>query len=71
MEGSWTACPFVAQMGVTMSPGQPPRRHPLLDAAGLTRISRQSSAATRDKAASTWLRLLTVITVPFKYASAR
>jgi hypothetical protein len=38
---------------------------------GLTRISHQLSAAARDKAMSTSLRLLTVLDVLFKYASAR
>jgi hypothetical protein len=37
----------------------------------LARISHQLSAAARDKAASTSLRLLTVLDVLFKYASAR
>jgi len=34
-------------------------------------ISHQLSAAARDKAASTSLRLATVLDVRFKYASAR
>jgi hypothetical protein len=37
----------------------------------LARISHQLSAAARDKAASTSLRLLTVLDVLFQYASAR
>ncbi|MBM3796689.1 MAG: hypothetical protein FJW31_22140 [Acidobacteria bacterium] len=38
---------------------------------GLARISHRLSAATRDRAASTSLRLLTVLDRLFKYASAR
>jgi len=37
----------------------------------VARISHRLSAATRDKAASTSLRLLTVLDRLFKYASAR
>jgi hypothetical protein len=37
----------------------------------LARISHQLSAAARDKAASTSLRLLTVLNILSKYASAR
>ena len=38
---------------------------------GLARISHHLTAEARDKAAITSLRLLTVLTVLFKYASAR
>ena len=38
--------------------------------AELTRISHQLSAAARDKAASTSLRLVTVLNILSKYASA-
>ena len=38
---------------------------------GLARISHQLSAAMRDKPVSTSLRLLIVLNVLFKYASAR
>jgi hypothetical protein len=37
----------------------------------LTRISHRLSTAGRDKAVSTSLRLVTVLDVLFKYASAR
>jgi hypothetical protein len=37
----------------------------------LTRISHQLSAAARDKAVSTSLRLLTMLDILFKYACAR
>ncbi len=37
----------------------------------LTRISHQLSTAARDKAASTLLRLVSVLDVLLKYASAR
>jgi hypothetical protein len=45
------------------------RLHPL--SGNLARISHTLSTAARDKAASTSLRLVTVLDILFKYASAR
>jgi hypothetical protein len=49
----------------------PQPNHVAIARASLARISHQLSAATRDKAMSASLRLLTVLDVLFKYACAR
>jgi hypothetical protein len=56
-------------MSIVFPLRQAPKLSPLLLA--LTRISHQLSTTTGDKAASTSLRLLSVLDVLFKYASAR